>query len=155
MAAAPTPARVYEGRALNALLPHRYPFLLVDRIEVIEPGHQVVGIKQLTIGEWWCESAETAIPAVLLLEGLAQTSGALIPDLAAGMVGAIAYFMGAERVRLRGAARVGDEVRFEVRLTQWRRGICRTVGEARVADRVIVRASMVTIVRGAGAQSSP
>lgn len=150
MAEARTAVKVYEGASLSALLPHRYPFLLVDRIEVIEPGQHVVGIKELTVGEWWCENAMTAIASVLLLEGLAQTSGALIPDLAADMAGAIAYFMGAERVRMRGEARAGDEVRFDIRLSQWRRGICRTVGNAIVDNRVVVRAEMVTIVRGSG-----
>src|SRR3954463_6450611 len=106
-------SRTLEARRsgrVQHLLPHRYPFLLVDRVDVIEPGRHVRGLKQLTTGEWWSAGGLTAIPHMLLLEALAQTSGSLIADLSKGTPGAIAYFMGAENVRMRGAARVGDEV---------------------------------------------
>ena len=75
-------ARRYEGAALDSLLPHRYPFLLVDRIDVIETGKRVVGSKQLS-GSEWCsnEPSMIAMPFCLVLDALAQTSGALIPDL--------------------------------------------------------------------------
>jgi 3-hydroxymyristoyl/3-hydroxydecanoyl-(acyl carrier protein) dehydratase len=129
------------------LLPHRYPFLLVDRVDVVEPGRHVRGLKQLTIGEWWSSGGLTVIPHMLLLEALAQTSGSLIADLAEGAPGAIAYFMGAERVRMRGAARVGDEVTLDVYLRQWRRGICRTHGIASSGDGEVLRAELLTIVR--------
>jgi 3-hydroxyacyl-[acyl-carrier-protein] dehydratase len=129
------------------LLPHRYPFLLVDRVDVIQAGRHVRGLKQLTAGEWWSEDRLTSIPHLLLLEALAQTSGSLIADLAAGTAGAIAYFMGAEHVRMRGAARVGEEVALDVYLQQWRRGICRTRGVATAAGSEVLRAELVTIVR--------
>jgi 3-hydroxyacyl-[acyl-carrier-protein] dehydratase len=129
------------------LLPHRYPFLLVDRVDVIEPARHVRGLKQLTAGEWWSQGGLAAIPHTLLLEALAQTSGALIADLAAGSAGAIAYFMGAEHVRMRGAARIGDEVTLDVILQQWRRGICRTRGVATADGAEVLRADLVTIVR--------
>lgn len=149
MTAEETPVRVYDGMSLQSLLPHRYPFLLVDRIAVIEPGQHVRGLKQLTIGEWWTDGGLTSLPFSLLLEALAQTSGALIPDLGAGAADAIAYFMAAEHVRIRGSARVGDELRFDIRLKAWRRGICRTVGTAKVDGREVMRAEIVTVVRAA------
>lgn len=104
-------------------------------------------MKRLTSGEWWSDGGLTSLPFSLLLEALAQTSGALIPDLTAGASGSIAYFMGTDRVRMRGVARVGDELRFDVRLKLWRRGICRTVGLARADGREVMRAEMVTVVR--------
>jgi len=121
--------------------------LLVDRVEVIEPGKRVVGHKQVTAGEWWSDGDRMAMPHTLLLEALAQTSGALIADLSDSPAGAIAYFMGAEHVRMRGAARVGDEVLLDLRLRLWRRGICRTHGVASVTGSEILRAELVTIVR--------
>jgi len=139
---------------IERLLPHRYPFLLVDRIDIVEPGKHVVGIKQLTSGEWWARGSSTngyaaraEFPFSLLIEALAQAGGALIRDLSGGVPGAIAYFMGADRVRIRGAARAGDELRFDVRLRQWRRGICRTRAEARADGRIVLTAELTTIVR--------
>jgi 3-hydroxymyristoyl/3-hydroxydecanoyl-(acyl carrier protein) dehydratase len=70
--------------------------------------------------------------------------------LAGGSAGAIAYFMGANRVRFRDGARAGDDLRLDVRLTQWRRGLCRTYGIATVGARTIVTAELTTIVRAAG-----
>ncbi|HEY4129279.1 MAG TPA: 3-hydroxyacyl-ACP dehydratase FabZ family protein [Gemmatimonadaceae bacterium] len=148
-----TPAQHYDISGVQLLLPHRYPFLLVDRIDVIEPGKHVVGIKRLTSGEWWARdggvtgSGKAELPFSLLIEALAQAGGALIRDLTGGVPGSIAYFMGADRVRMRGAARVGDELRFDVTLKQWRRGICRTRARASVDGRALMTAELTTIVR--------
>ena len=138
--------RQFDAVALEALLPHRYPFLLVDRIDVLEPARHVVGFKRLTSSEWWSES-QPEIPLLLVLEALAQTSGALVRELAGGTAGAIAYFMGADRVRFRHSARAGDDLRLDVRLTHWRRGLCKTHGIASVGDRTVVTAELTTIVR--------
>jgi 3-hydroxyacyl-[acyl-carrier-protein] dehydratase len=138
--------RQYDAAALESLLPHRYPFLLVDRIDVIEPARRVVGFKRLSSSEWWSES-QPDIPLLLVLEALAQTSGALVRELAGGAAGAVAYFMGANRVRFRHSARAGDDLRLDVRLTHWRRGLCKTHGIASVGERVVVTAELTTIVR--------
>jgi 3-hydroxyacyl-[acyl-carrier-protein] dehydratase len=141
--------RQYNTEALQALLPHRYPFLLVDRIDVVDPGKRVVGIKRLTGGEWWMATqAWDPMPHTLVLEALAQTSGALIPDLTTDTA-AIAYFMAADRIRLRRAAAIGDELKLEVTLRQWRRGVCRTHGVASVDGIPVLTADLTTIVRGA------
>jgi 3-hydroxyacyl-[acyl-carrier-protein] dehydratase len=141
--------RVYEASALEALLPHRYPFLLVDRAEVTERGRAVVGYKRISSTEWWLEgSAGCAMPFSLVLEALAQTSGVLLPDLLDGAEGGVAYFLGADRVRMRREPRVGDELRMHVTLAQWRRGICRTRGIATVGGHVAMTATLTTVVRG-------
>jgi 3-hydroxyacyl-[acyl-carrier-protein] dehydratase len=150
-----TTSRIYDTTGVQELLPHRYPFLLVDRIEVIDPGKHVVGTKRLTGGEWWASRGDAEFPFTLLIEALAQTGGALIPDLASGIPGAIAYFMGVDRVRIRGAAHAGDLVRFDVMLRQWRRGICRTHATAAIDGAFIMSANLTTIVRPAVAAKSP
>ena len=142
--------RSYDAAALEALLPHRYPFLLVDRIDVLDPGRHVVGFKRLSSDEWWTENVRE-IPLVLVLEALAQTSGALVREVAGGAAGAIAYFMGADRVRFRHAARAGDDLRLDLRLTHWRRGLCKTRGVASIGERIVVTAELTTIVRPAPA----
>jgi len=141
-------SRRYEGAALDALLPHRYPFLLVDRIDVIEPGKHVVGFKQLSGSEWWNdERAPSMMPFTLVLEALAQTSGALIPELVGVSAFTTAYFMGADRVRFREPATAGQRLRLDVTLRQWRRGICRTHGMATVNEAVVLTATLTIVVR--------
>jgi 3-hydroxymyristoyl/3-hydroxydecanoyl-(acyl carrier protein) dehydratase len=141
-------ARRYEGAALDALLPHRYPFVLVDRIDIIEPGKHVVGSKQLSGSEWWSDNrAAGTMPFALVLEALAQTSGALIPDLVGGSEFTTAYFMGADRVRFRQPALAGERLWLDVTLQQWRRGICRTRGVATINEAVVVTATLTTVVR--------
>ena len=99
--------RVYDSAELHRLLAQRQPFLLVDRIEVIELGQHVVGTKLLSATEWWARADLTAaFPFTLVIEALAQTSAALIEGLIDGAHGAIAYFMGAYHVRFRASARV-------------------------------------------------
>lgn len=144
---------VLEGAQLEAMLPHRYPFLLVDRIRVVTPGREVVGTKRVSAGEWWCDPgnpAMVAMPFSLVIEALAQTTCALVQEGVDGARGAIAYFVGADRVRFRGVARPGDALQLAVTLRSWRRGICRTHGVATVDGRVVASASLTTIVRAAG-----
>jgi len=141
---------VYDAAALEALLPHRYPFLLIDRAEVVEPGRSVVAYKRLSGGDWWLEGkGAVEMPFSLVLEALAQASGTLLPELMDVASGAVAYFMGADRVRIRRRPRVGDTLRFDVALAQWRRGICRTRGLASVNGNVVMTAMLTTVVRSA------
>jgi 3-hydroxyacyl-[acyl-carrier-protein] dehydratase len=143
---------VLDNVAVQALLAHRHPFLLVDRIHIIEPARRVIGVKQITYGEWWSEgqrSDETYFPFSLVIEALAQTSGALVRDLSDEVEGAVAYFMGVDHVRLRRMARPGDELRMELTLRQWRRGICRTHGVAMVSGEVVATGNLTTVVRRA------
>jgi len=137
----------YDAEQLQTLLPHRYPFLLVDRIDVVRPGQQVVGYRRLTCTDWWLQAGNAAMPFSLVLEALAQTSGALIHDLAESATGTVAYFMGADRVRQRKAATSGDELRLDVSLIRWRRGLCRARGIATVEGALVMSAELTTMVR--------
>ncbi|HET7551872.1 MAG TPA: 3-hydroxyacyl-ACP dehydratase FabZ family protein [Gemmatimonadaceae bacterium] len=144
---------VLESPALHALLAHRFPFLLVDRVRIVEPGRRVVGTKLVSAGEWWCDPrtpTTAAMPFSLVIEALAQTSGALLRDLTDGAPGVLAYFMGADQVRLRRPARPGDELTLAVMLQQWRRGICRTRAVATVEGALVARALLTIVVRGTG-----
>jgi 3-hydroxymyristoyl/3-hydroxydecanoyl-(acyl carrier protein) dehydratase len=142
-----------DAAAVHGLLAHRYPFLLVDRIAIAERARRVVGTKRVSAGEWWCVGAQPGstgglvMPFVLVIEALAQTSGALVHQLLEGAAGSVAYFMGAQRVRIRGQARPGDVLSLELTLRQWRRGICRTRGVASIAGRIILTAELTTVVR--------
>jgi len=135
-----------------SLLPHRYPFLLLDRIVEVDPGKRAVGIKLVTSGEW-CSGAPVAgagaiaMPQTLIVEALAQLTAAILVGLTDSASGAVGYFLGIDRVRFRGSALPGDELLLEVVLRQFRRGVCRTHGVARVGDRVVVTADLTTVLR--------
>lgn len=135
-----------------SLLAHRYPFLLLDRIVSLDPGKRAVGVKQVTGAEWFSQAASGGVagmPGGLIVEALAQLSGAVLLDLIEAGEGedVVGYFMGITGVRFRGEARPGDTLRLEVSLRQFKRGICRTHGEAFVGDRRIVRADLTTVIR--------
>jgi 3-hydroxymyristoyl/3-hydroxydecanoyl-(acyl carrier protein) dehydratase len=154
-AAVSRPDLVLEGEVLASLLPHRYPFLMVDRIRVIEPGRRAIGSKRVTGGEWWCATRDAAattreamtMPYSLVVEALAQTTCALLQESIDGASGAIAYFAAADRVRLRRGARPGDLLQLAVTLVSWRRGICRTRGVATVDGALVASATLTTMLR--------
>lgn len=115
------------------LLPHRYPFLLVDQMEIVEPGRKARGCKQVTGSEWQVVGARdgvssVAMPHALIVEALAQLSGAVIAGVEVTGEPMVGYFMGCDGVRLRGEAKPGDLIDLSVDLLQYRRGICRTSG---------------------------
>jgi 3-hydroxyacyl-[acyl-carrier-protein] dehydratase len=151
--------RTVDPVAIPALLPHRYPFLLVDRIEVPEPGRRVVGYKRFAGAEWAALGPGEPAPGgvvlgtapgpsgLLVVEALAQTSAALLADLVASTAGAVGYFAAFERVRLRVPPRPGDEVRLAVTLRAFRRGIAQLAGVADVGGRVVASARFTTVVR--------
>lgn len=144
------PVKTIEGPEIGALLAHRYPFLLVDRIEIHQPGRIVVGRKLITAGEWWVNRSEgvpVTFPHSLVIEAMAQTSAGIMRDLVDGAAGAVAYFMGVTNVRMRAAARPGDELLMHLTLLQWRRGLCRAHGVATANGSLVASADLTTIVR--------
>lgn len=135
------------------LLPHRYPFLLLDRITEVDAGKSAKGFKNVT-GSEWCMGepvvhANSAgdMPHLLIVESLAQLSAALFTTLMVGNDGAVGYFMGIDQMRCRGRARPGDVIQLAIVLKQFRRGVCKVNGEARVDGALLVRATLTTILR--------
>jgi 3-hydroxyacyl-[acyl-carrier-protein] dehydratase len=143
---------------IQALLAHRYPFLLIDRITALEDGVSAEGVKLVTGNEWFFGGAGTggtfplgtrAVPSALVVEALAQLTAAVLLGLVDESDGAVGYFMGLDQVRYRGYAKPGDEIRLRAKLLRFRRGICRTQGEAWVMEKRIVRAEITTAIRPA------
>lgn len=147
----PSAAPWQDAAEVLALLPHRYPFLLVDRLRVVEPGRHAVGLKRVTGGEWFGAAgpaALAAMPGLLVVEALAQASSAVLVGLLDGAAGAIGYFAAIERVRFREPARAGDTLRLDVTLRSFRRGVARLRGVATVDGRLVADVRFTTIVRG-------
>lgn len=132
------------------VLPHRYPFLLVDRIVEMEPRKRVVGIKNVTINEPFFQGhfpGHPIMPGVLIVEAMAQTGGMLllgsVPDPEAKVV----YFTTLDNVKFRRPVKPGDQLRFELDLTQVRGPVCRMRGVAKVDGEVVAEAEMSAMVR--------
>ena len=135
-----------------SVLPHRYPFLFVDRLRVLEPGRRAVGLKRVTGTEGFGgELPNGEMPGLLVVEALAQTSAGVLIGLLDGSDGAIGYFAGADRVKFRTLPRVGDTLIMSVELVWYRRGVARLRGIATVNGRLSTRADFTTVVRGRAA----
>jgi 3-hydroxyacyl-[acyl-carrier-protein] dehydratase len=122
------------------VLPHRYPFLLVDRILELEPGHRAVGLKNVTLNEPFFQGhfpGHPIMPGVLLIEAMAQVGGVILLTMS-GNQGKLAYFGGMDKVRFRRPVVPGDTLITEVEVVKhrgsfgWVRGIARVDGQVAV-----------------------
>lgn len=131
-----------------SVLPHRYPFLLVDRVLEMEPGKRVVAIKNVTVNEPYFQGhfpGHPVVPGVLLVEGMAQAGGLLMLHDHAERDGKIVYFTSIEKARFRRPVVPGDQLRYEVEVLQKRSRFAKLagkvmVGEVLAADAVITSA---------------
>jgi 3-hydroxyacyl-[acyl-carrier-protein] dehydratase len=131
--------------AIERILPHRYPFLLVDRITELEPDRRIVGIKNISSSERYLSSignaARPALPPTILTEAIAQVGAILILSKAENR-DRIPLFTGIERVRYRGAVYPGDVVVIEARVKRLRSRMGVLTGHARVNGRVVAHGEM-------------
>jgi UDP-3-O-[3-hydroxymyristoyl] N-acetylglucosamine deacetylase / 3-hydroxyacyl-[acyl-carrier-protein] dehydratase len=133
------------------VLPHRYPFLLVDRIIEVEDSKRIVGIKNVTINEPFFQGhfpGHPIMPGVLIVEAMAQTGGMLLME----MVGEpydrkVVYFMSLDNVKFRRPVKPGDQLRLELEMVQMRGAVCKMHGVARVDGEVVAEADMAAMVR--------
>lgn len=127
------------------LLPHRYPFLLVDKIVEFETGVRVVGLKNVTINEPFFQGHfpnHPIMPGVLILEAMAQVGG--VYALLANEVGEnqVPYFVGIDNAKFRKPVIPGDVLRLSLELTKTRRGIYHFKGLATVGDKLVAEAEL-------------
>jgi 3-hydroxyacyl-[acyl-carrier-protein] dehydratase len=123
------------------IIPHRFPFLLVDRIDELEAGKRAVGVKNVSIGEPFFQGHfpdYPVMPGVLIVEALAQV-GAVAMLAMPAYQGKIAFFAGLDNVRFKRQVKPGDVLRLEVELGQIRRNIGSGSGTATVNGEIAVK----------------
>jgi len=128
------------------LLPHRYPFLLVDRMYDMDGDESCVGVKNVTINEPFFQGhfpQYPVMPGVLIIEGLAQTAGALcVHSLGENYVAELVYFMGIDKAKFRKPVLPGDQLHYHVRKIRNRGRVWRFAGDARVSGQVVAEAEI-------------
>ncbi len=128
------------------LLPHRYPFLLIDRMVEIDGEQSATGIKNVTINEPFFQGhfpGTPVMPGVLLIEAMAQTAGALVLDfLGEAHAGKLVFFMSIDRAKFRKPVVPGDTVHFPVKLSTKRAPVWKYAAEAHVNGKKVAEAEI-------------
>ena len=137
---------ILDVNAIQKILPHRYPFLLVDGIVEIEPQKRIVGIKNVTYNEPFFQGhfpGRPVMPGVLIIEALAQTGGVLlfreVPDRANKLL----YFAAIDDARFRRPVVPGEQLRLEVSVLTWRMSVCKLSGQASVNGELAAEATLM------------
>ncbi len=134
-------------------LPHRFPFLLIDRVIDIKEGESLVAIKNVTINEAYFQGHfpnRPVMPGVLILEALAQAGGVLAykSTKTSPSDGVLYLFAGIDNARFRRVVEPGDQLRLEVRLTKTKRDIWKLDSKAFVGDEIVCEAELISARRG-------
>ncbi|MDH4132936.1 MAG: 3-hydroxyacyl-ACP dehydratase FabZ [Gemmatimonadota bacterium] len=130
-------------------LPHRYPFLLVDRVLEIEGTRRIVGLKNVSINEAFFQGhfpGHPVMPGVLIVEAMAQTGGLLLLEQVKDREGKLFYFMALDNVKFRRPVVPGDQLRMEVEMLQFRGKTARMKGVAYVEGQVATEAEMMACI---------
>ncbi len=125
---------------IQKILPHRHPFLMIDRIVELEQGKRVVGIKNVTATEFWVPGhfpGRPLMPGVLILEALAQTGGVLVLLSTGSPETKLLLFAGVEDGRFRRPVQPGDQLRLECDVLQSRASACKMRGRAFVDGKLV------------------
>jgi 3-hydroxyacyl-[acyl-carrier-protein] dehydratase len=139
-----------EVGAVMALLPHRFPMLLVDRVVDLIPDVSARGIKAVTINEPFFQGhfpARPIMPGVLIVEALAQTAGVLaIKSLGEGAANKLVYFMAIENAKFRAPVEPGCLLHLDVEFVQKRATVCKFNGKASIDGKLVAEASFTAMI---------
>ena len=141
---------MYTIEDIMKVLPHRYPFLLVDRILEIEEKKRIVGLKNVTINEPFFQGhfpGHPIMPGVLIIEAMAQVGGMLLMGSIGDPESKVVYFMSLDNVKFRRPVKPGDQIRFELEIVQIRGAVCKMRGVGLVEGEVVAEADMAAMVR--------
>lgn len=131
-------------------IPHRFPLLMIDRVEEIEPDQSAVGIKNVSINENFFAGhfpGHPVMPGVLIVESMAQTAAVLVVETLGGdAAGRLVYFMSVEGAKFRRPVVPGDQLRISVTKVRQRGAVWRFAGVARVAGASVAEATFTAMI---------
>ena len=135
---------------IKEMIPHRYPFLLIDRVVDVVPEESAVGIKNVTVNEPFFQGhfpSRPVMPGVLIIECMAQTSAVLVVEsLGLEAEGKLVYFMSVDSARFRRPVEPGDSLRIHVTKKQKRGNVWKFKGEAKVDGTLIAEAVYAAMI---------
>jgi len=149
---APAVIDVLDINRIMKMIPHRYPFLLVDRVINLRLNEGCVGIKNVSINEPFFQGhfpSDPVMPGVLIVEAMAQTAAVLVvATLGAASEGKLVYFLSMDDVRFRKPVTPGDRVEIHVNKLQSRQSVWKFEGKAMVDGKVAAEATFAAMIRG-------
>ncbi len=134
---------------IQAILPHRYPFLLIDRVVEVTRKQRIVAIKNFSVNEPFFAGhfpGYPIVPGVLIVEAIAQAGGALLLTEVAGRDSKLMFFTGIERAKFRKPVVPGDQLRIEVEVLAWRTTAVRMGGKAYVGEKLACEAIVTCVL---------
>jgi 3-hydroxyacyl-[acyl-carrier-protein] dehydratase len=140
---------VMEQAEIQALLPHRYPFLLVDRVLELDPDRRIVGIKNVTVNEPFFQGhfpGRPVMPGVLILEAMAQVGGLLAFKSLGAATRPVVYLTGVDGAKFRKPVVPGDRLRFEIDVLKKRSPFWKMAGKAYVETELVCEAEVTAMV---------
>ena len=145
---------MFNIQEILSFLPHRYPFLMVDRIVEYTPGERIVGLKNVTINEPFFQGHfpdMPIMPGVLMIEAMAQVGGCLVVEGMEERDEKLGFFMGIEKGRFRKPVRPGDQLRMEMVVDRLKSRVGKLDGKIYVEDQIVCEAKiMFSLVDRAG-----
>jgi 3-hydroxyacyl-[acyl-carrier-protein] dehydratase len=146
------PARIeaLDIQRIMQAIPHRYPFLLIDRVEDVVPDASAIGVKNVSINEQFFQGhfpAHPVMPGVLIIESMAQTAAVLVVEtLGPEAAGKVVYFMLIENAKFRRPVVPGDQMRIHVRKERKRGNVWKFSAEAKVDGQVVAEATYAAMI---------
>jgi len=140
---------MFDINKIQEYLPHRYPFLLVDRVLEIKTGEKIIAIKNVTMNEWFFQGhfpGRPVMPGVLIVEAMAQSGAILLLDQMKEARGKVIYFMTIDAVKFRKPVVPGDTLRFEVMPVKLKGSIAKLHGDAFVGEEKVAEADMMAML---------
>jgi len=140
---------LHDIRWITSILPHRYPFLLVDRVLELEPGKRIKAYKNVTVNEDFFNGhfpGHPVMPGVMIIEGMAQAAGILTLYDREGREDKLMYFTGIDKARFRRPVVPGDRLVYEIEILRLRNTYCRLRGVATVDGKVAAEATIASVL---------
>jgi beta-hydroxyacyl-ACP dehydratase FabZ len=139
--------RIFDIQKIMSVLPHRYPFIMIDRILELVPGEKVVALKNVTINEPFFQGhfpGNPIMPGVLMIEAMGQAGAVLAAEsLSEEERGSLIYFMGMNKVKFRKPVVPGDQIIFEIKFLKQRAKVFKMSGMAFVDEKIVAEAELM------------